>query len=208
MARAKKSLVVPIMPTGMTGTPKTINVAVLNGDTAATWAGKVRTALAADADVSAMFTVGGTTTSIVLTRKPLATYTIKGTSVPVYEADLASLNISLDNGTCTGITTAATSTDTAATATAGAYAPELDGNDFEGNAIGGISSIYGVLVENSNDSAAPALLSQSTTLAAYPLEAGGTFLSVNNAIFSDLTIEPDNIGAGYCKISVTIAASA
>jgi len=88
---------------GMTGSPKTFNVPVLNGDTAAQWADKVRIALAADSAVTALFTVGGTSTSIVLTR-----------TNPAGVANDATLNISLANGTSTGITTAATSANTTA----------------------------------------------------------------------------------------------
>lgn len=94
---------VVVTAAGMTGSPKTISVAVLNGDTAAQWADKVRTALAADSAVAALFTVGGSTTAITLTR-----------TSPAGVANDATLNISLDNGTCTGITTAATSANTTA----------------------------------------------------------------------------------------------
>lgn len=86
---------------GMSGTPKTISVAVLNGDAAADWAAKVRAALTADTAVAALFTVSGATDKIILTRKTPA-------------ANDTSLNISLDNGTCTGITTAGTSANTTA----------------------------------------------------------------------------------------------
>ncbi len=86
---------------GMTGTPKTLSVAVLENDIAADWAAKVRTALGLDADVIALFTVGGAGAEISLTRKVAA-------------ANDTTLNISLDNGTCTGITTAGTSADTTA----------------------------------------------------------------------------------------------
>ena len=86
---------------GMTGSPKAISVAVLNGDTPAMWAAKVRAALAADTAVNAMFVVGGTTTAIKLIR----TY---GT------ANDATLNIALATGTATGITAAPTSADTQA----------------------------------------------------------------------------------------------
>lgn len=94
---------VVVTAAGMTGSPKTISVAVLNGDTAAQWADKVRTALAADSAVAALFTVGGSTTAITLTRNS-----------PAGVGNDATLNISLDNGTCTGITTAATSANTTA----------------------------------------------------------------------------------------------
>lgn len=86
---------------GMTGTPKTLAVAVALNDTAAQVAGKIRTALAADAAVAALFTVGGTGAEVVLTKKAPA-------------ANDATLNISIDNGTCTGLTTAAASADTKA----------------------------------------------------------------------------------------------
>lgn len=92
---------VVITAAGMTGTPKTIAVAVLENDTAAQWAEKVRVALAADAAVAALFTVGGSNAAIVLTRKTPA-------------ANDATLNIALDNGTCAGITTAAASANTTA----------------------------------------------------------------------------------------------
>jgi hypothetical protein len=86
---------------GMTGSPKTINVAVLTDDTPAVVAGKIRTALGEDAAVIALFDVGGVDATVVLTRK-----------IPA--ANDATLNISIDNGTCAGLTTAATSANTTA----------------------------------------------------------------------------------------------
>lgn len=93
-----------VTASGMTGSPKTISVAVTDTDTAAVVAGKIRTALAADADVSALFTVSGATDKVILTRITSA-------------ANDATLNISVDNGTCTGLTTAASSANT----TSGVY---------------------------------------------------------------------------------------
>jgi hypothetical protein len=87
--------------TGMTGTPKTISVAVAEADDAAAVAGKIRTALAADGAVTALFDVGGEGAAVTLTRKTQA-------------ANISNLNISIDNGTCTGLTTAATSENTTA----------------------------------------------------------------------------------------------
>lgn len=85
---------------GMTGSPKEISVAVLENDTAADWAAKMRTTLSEDAAVTALFDVSGATTAIVLTRKTAA-------------ANDATLNIAIDNGDCTGITPAPTSANTA-----------------------------------------------------------------------------------------------
>ena len=83
------------------GSPLTVSVAVLNTDTAATWAGKVRTALGAVTAITSLYTVGGTTTAISLTRI-------------VKRYNDSTLNISLANGTCTGITAAPTSVGTTA----------------------------------------------------------------------------------------------
>ena len=81
------------------GSPLTVSVAVLNTDTAATWAGKVRTALGAVTAITSLYTVGGATTAISLTRI-------------VKRYNDSTLNISLANGTCTGITAAPTSANT------------------------------------------------------------------------------------------------
>ena len=83
------------------GSPLTVSVAVLNTDTAATWAGKVRTALGAVTAITSLYTVGGATTAISLTRI-------------VKRYNDSTLNISLANGTCTGITAAPTSVGTTA----------------------------------------------------------------------------------------------
>jgi hypothetical protein len=85
----------------ITGSPLTVSVAVLNTDTASAWAQKVRTALGAVSAITSLYTVGGSTTAITLTRI-LDRY------------NDSTLNISLANGTCTGITTAATSVSTTA----------------------------------------------------------------------------------------------
>jgi len=86
---------------GMTGSPITTSVAVLFNDTADTVAGKIRTALAAEANITARFAVGGVGAQVVLTRLVAA-------------ANDATLNININNGTCTGLTAAATSANTTA----------------------------------------------------------------------------------------------
>jgi hypothetical protein len=70
-------------------------------DNAAAVAGKARTALGLDADVSAYFDVTGSGADIVLTRKAEA-------------ADDGTMNIAIDNDSCAGLTTAGTSTNTRA----------------------------------------------------------------------------------------------
>lgn len=85
----------------MPNSPKTVSVAVLNADTASQVAGKIRTALAANADVKAFFDVSGSGTGIILTTK-------------YARANDSTININIDNGTCTGLTAAPTSANTTA----------------------------------------------------------------------------------------------
>ncbi len=84
---------------GMTGTPKTILVTVVDGDTASTVGGKVRTALGLDADVIALLTVGGSAATVTLTVTTDAAYD-------------STLNLASDNDTCGGLTPDATSDNT------------------------------------------------------------------------------------------------
>jgi len=92
---------VVVTAAGMTGSPKTFNVAVALNDTAAQWATKVKNALAADGAVTARFAVSVTNNRISLTRLVAA-------------VNDSTLNIALANGTCTGITAAPTSSNTQA----------------------------------------------------------------------------------------------
>ena len=88
-----------ITATDMTGSPKAISVAVALNDTATMVAQKAIQTIRADTAVTAMFFVGGTGATVVLTRK---------TAV----ADIANLNIAFTNGTCLGLTPNATSANT------------------------------------------------------------------------------------------------
>ena len=92
--------------TGLTAAPTSANTtAGVAADTANGVATKIRAALTADADVghatTGFFTVSGATDKVILTSRTKA-------------ANDATLNISIDNGTCTGLTTAATSANTTA----------------------------------------------------------------------------------------------
>lgn len=106
-AAADGNVVVTITSSALAGSPLAIPVPVLTGDTDIVWAGKVRAALTADIAVNALFTIGGTNASIVLTRKTDA----NGRFV----ANDATLNLDLANGSPSpGITANPTSTDTTA----------------------------------------------------------------------------------------------
>ena len=167
---------VVVTAAGMTGSPKTISVPVLVGDTAAVWADKVRVALAADTAVTALFAVSGTSTSIILTRKSTATYAVASASVPLYAANDSTLNISLANGTSTGITTAATSANTnAGILSAGVYLQDGDGKDFEGGTLTAIAAnrLAGLLINNQSVSTGDILVSTAATLVDFPVQPDG-----------------------------------
>lgn len=100
-ATADADVVVTVTGANITGSPKAINVPVLTGDTADDVAGKIRTALGLDADITSAYTVGGTGADITLT----AIDTNLGTD--------ATLNVAIDGTTnTTGVADAPTSADT------------------------------------------------------------------------------------------------
>jgi phage tail sheath protein FI len=128
------TLVATVTAVGLNGSPKAVNVNVLNGDTAAQAATKVRAALAADADVSAFADVSGAGVDVVLTKKTAA-------------ANDATLNIALANGTATGLTAAPNSANTTAgvapvaTLKIDAMGPGTDYN-YVANPAHGVSVLY------------------------------------------------------------------
>lgn len=102
---------VTLTGTGIIGSPLTVTVPVLLGDTAAIWAGKVRAALAGSAGVTTNYTVrSSSSTTIVLTANTGG-------------SNDGTLNINLQNGTATGITAAASSANTLAGAASSVTVP-------------------------------------------------------------------------------------
>jgi len=84
---------------------------------------------------------------------------------------------SLDNGTSTGITPAATSANTTGgTLTAGVYLLDGDGKDFEGVNLSAIASnrLGGVLITNQSGSAGDILVSTVSTLVDFPVQPDGS----------------------------------
>jgi len=85
----------------VTGSPLAVSVPVLVDDTPTIVAAKAAVVLNANAAVSAHFTATSSTADLILTAKKSA-------------ANDATLNIAFTNGTCTGLTPNATSTNTTA----------------------------------------------------------------------------------------------
>lgn len=111
--------------------------------------------------------VGAST--IIATRKSA---TILASAPVSYYSNDATLNISLDNGTCTGITTAASSANTTAgVATSGAYIIDGDGKDFEGTTLPTITAAYSLLIQCTSGDITPA-----TTNFKSKMPSGGTTL--------------------------------
>jgi autotransporter-associated beta strand protein len=84
-ATADGNVAVTVTGAGITGSPLALDVAVLNGETPAGWAAKVRAALAAAPAVTALYSVGGINEQITLTR-------LAGAN------NDTTLNLALDNG--------------------------------------------------------------------------------------------------------------
>ena len=120
----------------ITGSPLVLSVAVLAADTAATWAGKVRNAMGLVPAITDIYTVGGASDSITLTKK-----------APITNND-GTLNIAIANGTCTGITEDTTSVNTTAGVAGVAFTNNTgDGKDFEGITLTALTDFYGLLIK-------------------------------------------------------------
>jgi hypothetical protein len=200
---------VTVTATGMTGSPKAISVPLTTGThtTATLIATAIAAALNADTAYAALFTATSSGASVITTGKASSTYTLNGTSVPIYTATIANLNVALAGGL--GITAAATSADTTAgVATAGCIVPDLDGNDFEGEATGGLASVDAVYIKNAATSKANATITQSTVLTDYPLTPGDIFQVAGTTGLlptSDITVEPSATGDQSCLLTITLA---
>lgn len=191
-ATSSGDVTITITVTGMGWSPKAIAVPILSGDTASVWAGKVRTALAADADISAYFSVSGETTSIVLTRNPFETLIGSNVSIPVYSSNDSSTNIAISAGT-TGVTSAATSANTTAgVATSGVLILDGDGVDIEGNDLPAISYFDAILFKQIGGGYTTITNSVDFVLA---FESDGMFLATNQSIGdSNMTINVTDSG--------------
>jgi hypothetical protein len=200
-ATASGDVTVTVTSAGMTGSPLAIAVPIVNGDLPATWAGKVRTALAANATISGRFTVSGTSTSIILTRKP-GTVLNDGTEVVnLFVATDSTLNIAIAAGS-TGITAASTSANTnAGTVTSGVLIRDGDGKDFEGVTIPTCSP-NAMLFDNSGTG----LLGAETVGGiSYFIEPSGTVLFASTGDLEDktaITISPSVSGPTILTITV------
>lgn len=194
---ASGNATVTVTAAGMTGSPKAISVALTT--TAHTTATLIATAIAAglnaDTDYSAMFTATSSGADVITTRKALATYTVGGDSVSTYPANDGTLNVAIANGTCTGITTAATSTNTTAgVLSAGCYLVATTGIDFTTTSTAIASaSLGGFVIKNESDSSAGITVTTAATMTDFPIPVDAVlqFAATNcDGALDTLTIEP------------------
>ena len=172
---------VTVTADGLPGSPKIVSVPLLQGDAVNVVAGKFRSALIADLDVSLMFDVSGTGSNVVLTRKP-KTYTVAVDSIPVYYANDATLNMAIADITSVGITPSPTSVDTAAgVASDGVYLVDADGKDFEGNILTTIATgRQGAYIIRNDSVSTDDVLVTSTAMQINLPPAGGIQFWANN----------------------------
>ena len=182
-ASAAGNVTTTVTSAGMAGSPLAITTAILNGDTPTVWAGKVRTSLAANAVIAARFDVSGTTTSIILTRKPSAVLAADNETVNLFLATDATLNIALAGPA--GVTTAATSANTVAgTVTSGVLIRDGDAKDFEGVTIPSCTPKAVLLV---NGGTAALEIDGSGTLANLDIEGGSSILFAGGNVLTGET---------------------
>lgn len=198
-ATSSGNITITVTSAGMTGSPLAIPVAIVNGDTAATWAGKVRTALAANATIAARFAVSGTTTAIILTRLPGTVLTADNETVNLYLAEDATLNIAIGAGT-TGITAAATSTGTlAGTVTSGVLIRDGDAKDFEGVTI---PTCVPKAVLFANGGTAALEIDGGGTLANLDIEGGSSILFAGGNVLTGETALTFTGSGTYLTVTV------
>jgi hypothetical protein len=195
---AAGNITTTVTSTGMAGSPLAITTAILNGDTAAVWAGKVRTTLAANATIADRFTVSGTTTSIILTRKPGAVLTDGTETVNLFLATDASLNIALAGPA--GVTAAPTSANTVAgTVTSGVLIRDGDAKDFEGVTIPTCVPKAVLLV---NGGTAALEIDGGGTLANLDIEGGSSILFAGGNVLTGETALTFTGSSTYLTVTV------
>lgn len=157
----------------VTGSPKTLSVAVEEDDTPEMWAEKVRSALAADIAITLRFIVTGALNKIILIRKP----TTSG-KYPLYDINDLTLNLSLANGTCAGITPTNSSENTSA------------GAGYEDSVSGTITSITSTQIIIRVDAATPTSTPRTAWVVSY---RSPTFTSTLDSLLDDFKDDLDQL---------------
>lgn len=180
---------VVVTSSAMTGSPITLSVPVASSDTASIVAGKIKTALENNANISALYDASVSGTDVVLTAK-----------TPV--ANVSNLNIALSNGTCAGLTIVSNSTNTIA----GVAAVKQQENIYVTGTIGtaGNATVVVTAAGMANSPitvSVPVASGDSATTVASKVNAA---LALNSDITDFFTISPDN--GRYVRLTAKTAA--
>lgn len=196
-ATSSGNLVLTVTAAGMTGSPKAINVPLVTGThtTATLIAAAAAVALNADTDYAALFTATSSSATIITTRKPTSSHTVPGGTLNLYAANDATLNVAIGAGL--GVTAAATSADTTAGVVSDGAKIYGAGEDFEGEAMTPIVTLYSVFYNTTSGTGVIAgdvddVLPYSAGLVAPLSNANGltieTDITATAATVSDITI--------------------
>lgn len=113
----------------------TFNVALALGDTPALWLPKIKAVLSAATGAASNFTWSNTSSTLVSVNK-------------FASANDSTLNISISNGTCAGISNTLTSANTAAgVSSSGGFLTDLSVLDFEGRLLPASTKVKALLVQ-------------------------------------------------------------
>lgn len=212
---------VVVTAAGLAGSPLTVPVAVANNDSAITVASKIRDALNAIAAITNLFSVTGLGSNVVLTRL-----------IPV--ANDATLNISITNDTCTGLTAAPTSANTtagvASTATvnissaSGRYsatsvATTPDGSAYtytitDANANGELGGVSLLITPPSTELLVTGqtfrirVLGNYTRLGTAQAAAGGTYTGLRDTTYMVRVVRTNTTGLSFTGAQVAVSDTA
>ena len=146
---------VTITAAGLTGSPLDVSVAVLAGDSPADVASKISAELqyagTGTSEIGAFYDIEADGSNVVFTRKTLGTYTLGSDTIIMAHPDDATMNVAIDNDTCSGITPAPTSTSTTAGVEADGVFIWNDDIDFEGRALVSPTAVYGLAIDHSTE---------------------------------------------------------
>jgi hypothetical protein len=180
---------VVVTSSGMTGSPITLSVPVESLDSASIVAGKIKTAIESNDNITALYDVEVSGSDVILTAKaPLA--------------NVSNLNMALSNGTCAGLTNVSSSANT----TAGVAAVKQQENIYVTGTIGTEGDAI-VVVTAAGMANSPITLSvpvsknDSATVVASKVNAA---LAQNSDITDFFTISPDN--GRYVRLTAKVAA--
>ncbi|MGE0903069.1 hypothetical protein [Dehalococcoides mccartyi] len=180
---------VVVTSSSITGSPITLSVPVASSDTASIVADKIKAAIENNANITAVYDVSASGADVILTAKAPA-------------ANVSNLNIAISNGTCAGLTTVSTSTNT----TAGVAPVKQQENIYVTGTIGTAGNAT-VVVTAAGMANSPITLSvpvssgDSATTVASKVNA---VLAQNSDITDFFTISPDN--GRYVRLTAKAAA--